>query len=142
MEWGSGWRLEAGGAVASHAVPAHITVSIVLANRKAVMSAGSGQDRNPYRPGAAIRPVFLAGRDAEQRRFRAVLAGSPQLPANVRITGLRGVGKSVLLKRLEELADDAGLAGTLGCTTNEHSPTTPSTRRSADQADPQLVRQL
>ena len=72
------------------------------------MSATTGRGRNPYRPGAAIRPVFLAGRDAHQRRFRAVLAASPQLPANVRITGLRGVGKSVLLKRLEELADEVG----------------------------------
>ncbi|PZS30754.1 MAG: hypothetical protein DLM61_10000 [Pseudonocardiales bacterium] len=70
------------------------------------MSAGTGHGRNPYRPGAAIRPLFLAGRDAEQRRFRAVLDASPQLPANVRITGLRGVGKSVLLKRLDELAGD------------------------------------
>lgn len=70
------------------------------------MSAEAGPARNPYRPGAAIRPLFLAGRDAEQRRFRAVLDASPQLPANVRITGLRGVGKSVLLKRLDELAGD------------------------------------
>jgi hypothetical protein len=72
------------------------------------MSAESEPDRNPYRPGAAIRPMFLAGRDVQQRRFRAVLDASPQLPANVRITGLRGVGKSVLLKRLAELAEDAG----------------------------------
>jgi AAA ATPase domain len=70
------------------------------------MSAETGQARNPYRPGAAIRPVFLAGRDAQQHRFRAILDASPQLPANVRITGLRGVGKSVLLKRLDELAGD------------------------------------
>jgi hypothetical protein len=70
------------------------------------MSAEAGPARNPYRPGAAIRPLFLAGRDAEQRRFRAVLDASPQLPANLRITGLRGVGKSVLLKRLDELAGD------------------------------------
>lgn len=71
------------------------------------MSAESGPVRNPYRPGAAVQPVFLAGRDAEQRRFRAVLDASPQLPANVRITGLRGVGKSVLLKRFDELAGAA-----------------------------------
>ncbi len=40
------------------------------------------------------------------RRFRASLRGAPELPANVRLTGLRGVGKSVLLKRLEEIAKD------------------------------------
>ncbi len=64
--------------------------------------------RNPYRPGAAVSPLFLAGRDDEQRRFRAILGASPELPANVRITGLRGVGKTVLLKRLEEQAEDLG----------------------------------
>lgn len=62
--------------------------------------------RNPYRPGAAVSPVFLAGRQQEMRRFRASLRGAPELPANVRLTGLRGVGKSVLLKRLEEIAKD------------------------------------
>jgi type II secretory pathway predicted ATPase ExeA len=64
--------------------------------------------RNPYRPGAAVSPLFLAGRDDEQRHFRAVLEAAPELPANVRITGLRGVGKTVLLKRLEEQAEDLG----------------------------------
>src|SRR5665213_3110661 len=62
--------------------------------------------RNPYRPGAAVSPLFLAGRDQEMRRFGASLRGAPELPANVRLTGLRGVGKSVLLKRLEETATD------------------------------------
>ncbi len=64
--------------------------------------------RNPYRPGAAVSPLFLAGRDDEQRRFQAILGASPELPANVRITGLRGVGKTVLLKRLAEQAEDGG----------------------------------
>src|ERR1035437_841108 len=62
--------------------------------------------RNPYRPGAAVSPLFLAGRQHEIRRFGATLRGAPELPANVRLTGLRGVGKSVLLKRLEEIAAD------------------------------------
>ena len=72
-----------------------------------VMSEMPGA-RNPYRPGAAVSPRFLAGRDGEQRRFLSVLAASPELPANVRITGLRGVGKTVLLKCLEEKAEDSG----------------------------------
>jgi len=47
------------------------------------------------------------------RRFRASLQAAPELPANVRLTGLRGVGKSVLLKRLEEIArDDEGWLAT------------------------------
>lgn len=64
--------------------------------------------RNPFRPGAGVSPLFLAGREAEQRRFRSILDAAPELPANVRITGLRGVGKSVLLKLLEEQASDYG----------------------------------
>lgn len=74
-------------------------------NMVAVMYAQPSQ-RNPYRPGAAVSPLFLAGRQQEMRRFRASLQAAPELPANVRLTGLRGVGKSVLLKRLEEIARD------------------------------------
>ncbi len=35
--------------------------------------------------------------------MRAILRGAPEIPANYRITGLRGVGKTVLLKRFEEV---------------------------------------
>lgn len=69
-------------------------------------------NRNPYRPGAAATPLYLAGRDGEQRRFRSVLRGAPELPANLRLTGLRGVGKTVLLKEMEAIADAAGWATT------------------------------
>jgi len=72
------------------------------------MSAEPGRDRNPYRPGAAVSPLFLAGRDRERRRFAAVLEGAPELPANIRLTGLRGVGKTVLLKELERDAEQRG----------------------------------
>ena len=66
--------------------------------------------RNPYRPGAATAPLHLAGRDPQMSRFKKILAGAPEIPANLRLTGLRGVGKSVLLKELEEIAKDAGWA--------------------------------
>ena len=39
-----------------------------------------------------------------------MLRGAPEIPANLRITGLRGVGKSVLLKEFERLARDEGWA--------------------------------
>lgn len=65
-------------------------------------------ERNPYRPGAGVSPLYLAGREAEQRRFRATLHAAPEIPANVRLTGLRGVGKSVLLKAFEDIAEDLG----------------------------------
>lgn len=66
--------------------------------------------RNPYRPGAATAPLHLAGRDPQMSRFTKILAGAPEIPANLRLTGLRGVGKSVLLKELEEIAKIQGWA--------------------------------
>lgn len=60
--------------------------------------------RNPYRPGAATAPLHLAGREPQILRFKKILDGAPELPANLRLTGLRGVGKSVLLKELEHIA--------------------------------------
>lgn len=65
-------------------------------------------ERNPYRPGAATPPRFLAGREVQLKRFDRILRGAPEIPANLVVTGLRGVGKSVLLKELEKNATDAG----------------------------------
>ena len=66
------------------------------------MSQVSG--KNPYRPGVGVRPLYLAGREGPLRRFAAMLRAAPEQQASMRVTGLRGVGKSVLL---EELADRA-----------------------------------
>ena len=63
-------------------------------------------EKNPYRPGAATPPLHLAGREPQLSRFPKVLRGAPEIPANVRLTGLRGVGKSVLLKEYERIARD------------------------------------
>ncbi len=66
------------------------------------MSAAEG--KNPFRPGVGTRPLYLAGRDAPIRRFRAMLRAAPEQPANMRLTGLRGVGKTVLLGEFERVA--------------------------------------
>ena len=70
----------------------------------------SGMDHvgNPYRPGMGTAPLYLADREGQLRRFRQHLADFPGLPHNVRVTGLRGVGKTVLLG---EFADQARAAG-------------------------------
>ena len=60
--------------------------------------------RNPYRPGVGQRPTVLAGRGPQIARFAATLRSAPDIPANVRIEGLRGVGKSVLLSEMREVA--------------------------------------
>jgi hypothetical protein len=62
--------------------------------------------RNPYAPGAGQRPPELAGRDRELRQFEVTLervaAGRPE--RSMVLSGLRGVGKTVLLNALRSLA--------------------------------------
>lgn len=63
--------------------------------------------KNPYRPGVGVRPLYLAGRDASLRRFGAMLRAAPEQQASMRVTGLRGVGKTVLLGAFAEQAENA-----------------------------------
>jgi len=65
-------------------------------------------DRNPFAPGAGTRPPELAGRDEVideativLKRVRAGRSGRSQM-----LMGLRGVGKTVLLNRLAEIAEE------------------------------------
>ena len=62
---------------------------------------------NPFRPGAGQTPVYLAGRTKEQDTFRKMLGQSP-VTQNVIVTGLRGVGKTVLLETFKPIAQQAG----------------------------------
>lgn len=66
--------------------------------------------RNPYTPGAGSRPAALAGRDAEIERFQIALGRLSRgaTEQGIVIHGLRGVGKTVLLNKLEEVATEAG----------------------------------
>src|SRR3954447_12027260 len=62
--------------------------------------------RNPYAPGAGQRPPELAGRDPQLRAFDVVLErvarGRPE--RSIVLTGLGGVGKTVLLTALRSAA--------------------------------------
>lgn len=62
---------------------------------------------NPFRPGAGHKPPFLAGRQIEQIEFLKMLNQKPIIQ-NLIITGLRGVGKTVLLETLKPLAISKG----------------------------------
>lgn len=62
---------------------------------------------NPFRPGAGHAPPYLAGRDAEKKRFLELLKQEVILE-NLILTGLRGVGKTVLLDTFKPLATNAG----------------------------------
>jgi hypothetical protein len=66
--------------------------------------------RNPYTPGAGTKPPALVGRDDELERFR-ILIGRLALGRHEKsmlITGLRGVGKTVLLNTFADIASEAG----------------------------------
>lgn len=63
---------------------------------------------NPYTPGAGSVPPALTGRDTELDRFDVLLerlwrgkSAQSQI-----VTGLRGVGKTVLLNSFRELAEE------------------------------------
>ena len=62
--------------------------------------------RNPYAPGAGQRPPELAGRDRELQQFEVTLervaVGRPD--RSMVLSGLRGVGKTVLLNALRSQA--------------------------------------
>ena len=63
---------------------------------------------SPYTPGAGTKPPYLAGREQlllEAKSFlESTVAGYTQKP--VVYYGLRGVGKTVLLNAIEDMADD------------------------------------
>ena len=58
---------------------------------------------NPYRPGAGHMPPFLAGREQETNEFSKLLDQTVILE-NLSLTGLRGVGKTVLLESFKPIA--------------------------------------
>jgi hypothetical protein len=62
---------------------------------------------SPYRPGNGIDPPYLGDREEQIEEVRAFLR-NPRHPRNVLITGLRGVGKTVLLNRIQAEAEASG----------------------------------
>ncbi len=62
--------------------------------------------RNPYAPGAGQRPPELAGRDREIQQFEVVLerVARARPERSMVLTGLRGVGKTVLLNTFRSMA--------------------------------------
>jgi hypothetical protein len=58
---------------------------------------------NPYRPGAGHMPTYLAGRENEKNEFQRLLY-QQTIVENLIISGLRGVGKTVLLETLKPIA--------------------------------------
>lgn len=66
---------------------------------------------NPYRPGAGLMPTYIAGRDEDIRNidqmFTALTMNIPT--QSVIFSGLRGVGKTVLINKLQRIAEEKGI---------------------------------
>lgn len=70
---------------------------------------------NPYAPGAGTQPPELAGRDDILERTKVTLARVKRGRAakSFMLVGLRGVGKTVLLNRVQEIAEEQGYIAAL-----------------------------
>lgn len=66
---------------------------------------------NPYRPGAGLMPAYLAGRDEDiqntAQMFEALTMNIPT--QSIIYSGLRGVGKTVLINKLQRIAEGRGI---------------------------------
>lgn len=66
---------------------------------------------NPYRPGAGLMPTYLAGRDEDiysvEQMFEALTMNIPT--QSIIFSGLRGVGKTVLINKLQKMAESKGI---------------------------------
>jgi hypothetical protein len=63
--------------------------------------------KNPFRPGAGHMPPHLAGREKEIKEFQHLLEQDTILK-NLVLTGLRGLGKTVLLETFKPMAMSEG----------------------------------
>ncbi len=83
----------------------------VVISLNTVYTSGMNPITNPFAPGAGTPPPELAGRDELRGTVRiAVERVRRGLPArSVLMVGLRGVGKTVLLDRMREDAEGAGI---------------------------------
>ena len=66
---------------------------------------------NPYTPGAGLVPSYLAGRNGTISEAKEIILSIAHgIPTrSVIYYGLRGVGKTVLLNKIEEIADNYGI---------------------------------
>ena len=66
---------------------------------------------NPYRPGDGVMPVYIAGRDEDiqnvEQMFEALKLNIPT--QSIIFSGLRGVGKTVLINKLQLVAEEKGI---------------------------------
>ena len=66
--------------------------------------------KNPFSPGAGSPPPELVGREGILEQARILLGRVKEMrpEKSILLTGLRGVGKTVLLNEIERIADNTG----------------------------------
>lgn len=66
---------------------------------------------NPYRPGAGLMPTYIAGREEDienvEQMFIALKMNIPT--QSIIFSGLRGVGKTVLMNKLQDIAEEKNI---------------------------------
>lgn len=66
---------------------------------------------NPYRPGAGLMPTYVAGREEDienvEQMFIALKMNIPT--QSIIFSGLRGVGKTVLMNKLQDIAEEKNI---------------------------------
>jgi AAA ATPase domain len=81
--------------------------------------------KNPFAPGAGSPPPELAGRDAllERARIALLRLKEGRHAKSLILLGLRGVGKTVLLNRIKQIAEQEGfLTSSIEATENKPLP--------------------
>lgn len=68
-------------------------------------------ERSPYTPGAGFMPAYIAGREEMLTQAKSFLEGLKERypQQSVVYYGLRGVGKTVLLNKIENIANTEGI---------------------------------
>ncbi len=66
---------------------------------------------NPYRPGAGLMPAYIAGRDEDINNIEQIFTAlTMNIPTqSIIFSGLRGVGKTVLINKLQDIAEEKGI---------------------------------
>jgi hypothetical protein len=64
--------------------------------------------RNPFTPGAGYPPPHLAGREVVLEAFARHLDRSTSIPKHLVLSGLRGTGKTVLLREFQRICNASG----------------------------------
>jgi hypothetical protein len=82
----------------------------IQARRPKLARPGDDRNRNPFRPTPSDPPLVLAGRASELKWLIDQLEDVPEIPLVIRMTGVRGIGKTVLLKQFISDSKELGWA--------------------------------